>query len=156
MIIDQIERLPFYFGISPLLKEVEKFLKGTDLDALANDRHVLIEDKLWVIIEEAGGKEELATLEHHQRFMDLQMCLKGEDRLGWKALENCQSIKMPYDKNRDIGFFNDKPDLWVPLSKRQFALVSPFDAHAPLGGKGTLRKMVFKIAFEMSSLSSRF
>ena len=47
-----------------------------------------------------------------------------------------------------IGFFNDQPKSWTPVSAGSFVIFFPQDAHAPLVGGGEIHKAVLKIAVE--------
>jgi beta-galactosidase beta subunit len=43
-------------------------------------------------------------------------------------------------------FFRDRPDSWLSLPAGRLAIFFPDDAHAPLAGRGTLKKAIVKIA----------
>jgi YhcH/YjgK/YiaL family protein len=51
-----------------------------------------------------------------------------------------------YDPGRDIEFFTDRPDVWIPVKPGQFVVFFPEDAHAPLVGAGEIHKIVVKVA----------
>ena len=53
-----------------------------------------------------------------------------------------------FDAARDVTFFSDRPDSWLSLPAGHFAIFFPDDAHAPLAGRGTLKKAIVKIAID--------
>lgn len=146
MIIDHIEQLLSYRDFLPDLVHIHSFLHEGDILMRDPGRYCLRGDDFFAIIEDCQGKGlSGAKLETHNRYLDLQICLRGEDLMGWRSKNTCTQILSPYQEKRDIALYNDLPDLWVPLRPTQFAIVAPHDAHAPLGGEGTLRKLIFKI-----------
>jgi YhcH/YjgK/YiaL family protein len=62
-------------------------------------------------------------------------------------------IAEPYDPQKDIAFFADRPDTWIHVPAGRFAIFFPEDAHAPLGGLGLLKKAVVKIALDAGDVS---
>ena len=74
------------------------------------------------------------------------MAIEGDERFGWRPLEDCHEVAEPYNAERDLGFFADRPTVWLPLAAGQFAIFFPADAHAPLAGEGPVHKVVIKVA----------
>ena len=68
--------------------------------------------------------------------------------IGWRPLDACRWPDGPFDESRDVGFFTDRPEVWMPLAKGQFMMFWPADAHAPLAGAGPLHKVVVKLLVE--------
>ena len=86
-----------------------------------------------------------AQLEVHRRFVDVQVILRGTDRMGWAPLAACRHEAQAYDPERDIAFFHDAPAACVDVPAGHLAVFFPEDAHAPLiGGGETVHKLVFK------------
>ncbi len=99
-----------------------------------------------VIVETREGRGRAQSpLEAHRRFMDIQLTLSGEEEIGWRATAECARPPAPYDTERDIVFFADAPSVWLPVPPGHFAIFFPDDAHAPLGGRGLLRKLIAKV-----------
>ena len=53
-----------------------------------------------------------------------------------------------FDAAKDITFFHDRPECWLSVPAGRFAIFFPEDAHAPLAGRGTLKKAIVKIAVD--------
>ncbi len=87
-------------------------------------------------------------MEVHRRYVDVQLCLIGDEQIGWRPLAQCAAPQGPFDCERDIQFFNDRPETWLALRPGLFAIFFPDDAHAPLAGEGEVRKAVFKLAVD--------
>jgi biofilm protein TabA len=44
-----------------------------------------------------------------------------------------------------VRFFSDTPDMFFQLTGGQFAIFFPEDVHAPMIGKGEIKKIVIKV-----------
>ena len=85
-------------------------------------------------------------LEEDVEHIDIQVLLKGRERIGWLPRAQCQEPQAPYDKEKDVIFFEDTPASYVDLVPGDFVILYPEDAHAPLiGGGGAVSKLVVKI-----------
>lgn len=147
MILDKLSNARRYFGVHPLFKAGFNYLEqAVDRDFLIG-RYQLAGRNLVAIVEEGEGRtHEHAPLEVHRRHIDIQYCFEGEEEIGWKAYEVCKDVRDPYDADRDIEFFSDVPDLWLPVRPDWFVILFPGeDAHAPLAGHGPVRKIVLKV-----------
>ena len=85
---------------------------------------------------------------HIRRCIDIQLTIDGYDEIGWKSLGDCAQPAGAFDAAKDIVFFSDRPESWVSLPAGHFAIFFPDDAHAPLAGRGTVKKAIMKIAVE--------
>ena len=147
MILDALGRAERYVSLHPAFLRAFEFLGRPDLARLAAGRHVIDGDRLYVSIDhtEARGRDG-ARLESHRRFIDIQFTIDGEEEIGWTPLEACAAPAGPYDDSRDIRFYDDRPHAWVAVPPGRFTIFFPEDAHAPLGGRGMLKKAIAKIA----------
>ena len=46
---------------------------------------------------------------------------------------------------KDIRFYDDVPQTYYEVTPGQFTLLFPEDAHAPMVGEGTIRKVIVKV-----------
>ncbi|MGB8518131.1 MAG: YhcH/YjgK/YiaL family protein [Gallionella sp.] len=147
MIFSNLAKTSAYASLHPLFPRVFDYIRDTDLDGLAPGVHQIIEQKLFVIVENTRArKREEAKLEAHRKYIDIQLVLQGVDEMGWKPLADCHQPLSEYDEERDIRFFADTPDKWIVTPAYHFCIFFPEDAHAPLVGSGAIRKVIFKIA----------
>jgi biofilm protein TabA len=149
MIIDTVSTAERYFALHPGLPAAFAYLHSTVLAAIPEGRHAIDGSRLSVIIERAVGRgRQGAKLEVHRRFLDIQLCLSGDELIGWRPLADCADAESPFNAERDIQFFRDRPDTWLVLRPGLFAIFFPNDAHAPLAGEGPVHKAVFKLAVD--------
>jgi biofilm protein TabA len=112
-------------------------------------RHAIAGNRLYVSIDCAEGRgRDGARLEAHRRYIDIQYTIEGHEEIGWKPLADCAPGSAAYDAAADVAFFSDRPDSWLSLPAGHFAIFFPDDAHAPLAGRGTLKKAIVKIALD--------
>ncbi|MFM2409068.1 MAG: hypothetical protein RL358_1810 [Pseudomonadota bacterium] len=149
MIFSSLAQAFRYTTLQPLFPRAFAYLRDTDLNALAPGVHQIIDKQLFIIVEEANGRTRgEAKLEAHRRYIDIQLVLDGVDEMGWKALADCHQPLDEHNLERDIRFFDDEPATWITVPPQHFCIFFPEDAHAPLVGKGAIRKVIMKIAVD--------
>jgi len=124
-----------------------EFLLRSDLSELASGRHEIDGVDLFAIVDRGIGRGKAdSPLEYHQRYLDIQYVVSGIDLIGWMPSAECRHLKSPFDADRDLGFFADRPGTWCRVPAGTFAIFYPHDAHAPLGSTGPIHKVVLKVA----------
>jgi len=147
MIFSAISQASRYATNHPLFQRVFDYIRDTDLYALAPGRYHLVGDDLVAIVEHSSGKpKEHARLEAHQRYIDIQLVLEGDEQMGWKPLADCLNPVSEHSEEKDIRFFHDAPASWIVVPPDHLCIFFPEDAHAPLVGRGQIRKVIFKVA----------
>ncbi|MCE5181151.1 MAG: YhcH/YjgK/YiaL family protein [Betaproteobacteria bacterium] len=150
MIFDTLANADRYAALHPLFPAAFAFLRDTDLTALAPGRYPIQGEALFAIVDAAAARgREDAKLECHRKYIDIQLVLDGIDEMGWKPLNDCHQPVADYLAERDIHFFRDAPASWIATPPGAFCIFFPQDAHAPLVGTGTIRKVVVKIAVDL-------
>lgn len=86
-----------------------------------------------------------APLEAHNNYIDIQIVISGTESYGIRDRQRCHYSDGGYDSERDIEFFHDSFSNLVTLSPDDFVIFFPEDAHAPLIGRGEIKKAIFKI-----------
>jgi len=149
MILDRMENAARYRGLHPLFPlafaalrrmadEAPRAPGRCPMDPAAPEAYVVVE------VRDARGRAG-SPLEAHRRFIDIQLTVAGAEEIGWRPLADCRSPRAAFEAERDIGFFSDEPVVWFPVPAGCFAVFFPEDAHAPLGGRGPLRKLIGKV-----------
>ena len=149
MIIDTLQNASKYFSAHPLFAKAFEYIRQNDL-ANAADGKSDIADGLKAIISNAPGKTKetsLAKFECHNKNIDIQLCIKGVETIGWKPREKCITPNGNYNDEKDVQFYHDAPDAFFQLTDGQFAIFFPEDVHAPMIGEGTIKKLVIKVKF---------
>jgi biofilm protein TabA len=150
MILDSLADYHRYTGIHPAFGQAFHFLVYTDLAAMTPGRHPIDGDRLYVSIDSTDGRgRDAARLEAHRRYIDIQLTLDGAEEIGWRPRADCRMPSGSFDEQKDIGFFDDRPDSWIQVTPGRFAIFFPEDAHAPLAGLGRLRKGIVKVAVQV-------
>jgi len=149
MIVDTLAAAARYAALHRGFAAGFDFLRRSDLHEIAPGRHEIDGQRVLALIERTTGRGHAgARLEVHRKYIDIQVSLDGREQIGWRPLADCQTIADPYDAERDVAFFADRPSVWTPLAVGQFMIFFPADAHAPLAGVGPLHKVVIKVAEE--------
>ena len=170
MILSNISQSDRYAALHPLFPRAFEYIRNTDLFALTPGRYNIVGDNLIAIVEHAPAKtRDMARLEAHRRYIDIQLVLDGVEEMGWKPLADCYNPVSEHSMEKDIRFFHDAAASWIVVPPDHFCIFFPEDAHAPLvahrscdtlpdrGGNGQaappqqggyIRKVIFKIAVE--------
>ena len=149
MILDILDNADRYLTMNKGFRNAFAFLMRADLKTLAPGRHEVSTDRVFALVEEAPGrKREEAELEAHEKYIDIQLVVEGYDSIGWKRKATCVMVSREYHAGKDIQFFSDEPDLWLPVCAGMFAIFFPEDAHMQSISSGRLRKVVMKIALD--------
>lgn len=147
MILDKLSESARYAALHPDFARAFEFLSTTNLGRLTSGRHEIDGERLFVLIDQQDGRgRDGARLEAHRKYIDVQYTFEGMEEIGWSPLDACRPPTGGFDEAKDIGFFNDdRPATWLSVPPGLFAIFFPEDAHAPLAGRGLLKKAVVKI-----------
>ncbi|MEI7627374.1 MAG: YhcH/YjgK/YiaL family protein [Bacteroidota bacterium] len=148
MIIDHINNASKYANLNPLFKKAFEFINSTDLDNLPIGHHEISGKDLRVIVADEDGVTEtmsIAEFECHEQHIDIQFCIHGLEKFGWKPRNTCELPRGEYNAEKDVLFFNDQPDMFFTLKENQFVILYPEDVHAPMISDGRIRKLIFKV-----------
>lgn len=146
MIIDTLSNAEKYIHLHPSFAKAFEFINNQNLKKIVEGKYPIDGDNLYASVSEkpGSGKAE-AKFEAHDHCIDIQVCISGLETMGWKPRSNCVDIKVAYNSEKDVTFFDDKPDTYFDLHEMQFAVFYPEDVHAPMIGDGIIKKMVMKV-----------
>jgi YhcH/YjgK/YiaL family protein len=148
MIIDHINNASKYCLLNPLFEKAFEFISITNLDSISIGHHEILGKELRVIVADENGVSESASIsefECHNQHIDIQFCVSGIERFGWKPRNSCVLPRGEYCSEKDVLFFNDRPDMFFTLKENQFVILYPEDVHAPMISEGKIRKLIFKL-----------
>ena len=150
MIKDHINNAHRYDDLHPNFRSVLEILQSLNLDALQAG-HIELDGKYVYIninTTKSTTKEE-ARLESHRQYIDIQMPLTGCETFGVRPTQECLSPIGDFDTERDIVFYEDAPSKFITLSKGEFVIFFPDDAHAPcIDTADNHLKLVVKVSVE--------
>lgn len=148
MIVDILRAAEYYFDVYPGLEAGFAFISdvfGTDIE---DGEYEIDGRRVYAIVSSAEGVGEGSVrLEAHRKYIDIQVCLRGTDAIGWLPVDECTTVLDEYSEDKDIEFYGDEPLSWINLENNVFAIFFPHDAHAPLASIGKCRKVVVKVAY---------
>jgi biofilm protein TabA len=148
MIIDSLSNAKKYFCVHPLFAKAFEYIQSQNLEMIEPGTYDISGDQLKAIVSHKAGKtieESTAKFECHDKHIDIQLCIKGKEKIGWKPRNTCSQQKAEYNPEKDVTFFKDAPDMYFQLTGGQFAIFFPDDVHAPMIGEGEIKKMVIKV-----------
>jgi YhcH/YjgK/YiaL family protein len=147
MIIDNLHQASKYAAVHPLFAAALDYISKTDLGAIEVGKYDIAEGLKAIVSDKKGmtAEESCAKFECHNAHIDIQICIRGNETLGWKPRQQCQSEREPYNPEKDVQFYTDAPDMFFQLRDGQFAIFFPEDVHAPMIGEGEIKKMVIKV-----------
>jgi len=144
MIIDTIDNLDKYKALNPLLSKAIEYLDSHDLLHQEIGKTSLQGTDLVVNLQQTKSKtKEMAKLETHKDFIDIQIPLSDMEVLGYTPL--CNLPDAEYDKEKDITFYPGEAENYFTLKPGQFAIFFPQDGHAPGISNTGLKKIVVKV-----------
>jgi YhcH/YjgK/YiaL family protein len=146
MITDQLANGLCYAAIDARLARAIEFLQRADLAALPEGRHDIEGDAIYALVQRYASKPPgEGRWEAHQRYADLQIVVRGEERMGYGQLG--RFTRGTYDPVKDVEFPTGDAD-FVQLGAGDFIVLWPGEAHMPgmaVGAPADVRKIVVKI-----------
>ncbi len=135
MIIDTLSNSEKYNSIHPSFAKAFEYIKTQNLATLEDGKFKIDRDNLRAIGSNKKGMtaaESASKFECHDKHIDIQLCIKGKEKFGWKPRAACKDQKSEYNAEKDVVFYNDTPDMYFELTDNQFAIFFPEDVHAPM------------------------
>jgi YhcH/YjgK/YiaL family protein len=146
MILDTLENSGLYESVHPRFKKAFDFLRNTDLASLPVGKIELDGSNLYASVQEVTGKTpEVARVESHNRYIDIQVPISTTETMGWIAGSKLKQETEPYNADKDITFFGDKATALLHIKPFEFAVFFPADGHQPCIGEGQIKKIVIKV-----------
>ena len=147
MIIDTLSNAQKYL-LHPLFSKAFEYIQIQNMEMLLPEDYEIDRGQLRAIVSEKPGKtkeESISKFECHDEHIDIHLCVKGIEKIGWKPRANCILPKELYNTLKNVSFYNDEPVMYFKLQNRQFAIFFPEDVHAPMIGDGIIKKIVIKV-----------
>lgn len=148
MIIDTLTNSGRYTALNKHFAKAFEYLRSLDFDNLEDGKYEIDGDNLRAIVSNKNGMtaaELIAKFECHDKHIDIQLCIRGVEQMGWKPRSDCREQKGEYNPEKDVVFYNDQPDMYFTLKDEQFVIFYPEDVHAPMIGEGPIKKLVVKV-----------
>ncbi len=150
MIYDSLSNFSKYNSLHPYFEDVNNFLNGNIFN-LPNGTYKVNDKGTYATISEYDSKEMASCfIEHHKKYIDVQIVLKGREKFGVCNISECKSLG--FDSEKDFGKLEGRVSL-LDLNGSNFAIVFPQDGHMPkvcFGNKPEpIKKIVIKVPVEV-------
>lgn len=146
MILDDLLHSSRYDGMHPLFSRAFDFIKSGDFLNSELGKHVLIENDLIVMVNDAVLKSSgKARMEIHDEYIDIHVPLSGAELFAWKRRSLLSAPAESFNEEKDAQHYLDEPETRFDVPQGCFAIFFPEDAHVGCVGEGSLRKIVVKV-----------
>lgn len=149
MIVDRMENLQVYAGMNPNLdlaiRELSKLVPGE----IPLGKVELDGNKIYYSCDmQKTRKEEEAFYESHEKYVDIHICLEGQERIKVAPTKEL-AVQKTYDGGKDVQMLQGECAWDVTLRGGEFMICFPEDAHMPLldhGQEVEFKKIIVKAA----------
>ena len=95
MILDTLENGNKYTSLHPGFKVAFDYLNATDLNALEVGKFEIAPGVKAIVSDSEGKTAEVALqkFECHNKNIDIQVCIRGNETIGWKPRQDCTNAK---------------------------------------------------------------
>lgn len=146
MILGTLAHSERYASLHPLFKMVFDYVKTHDLTTVPTGRIELQGDALFINVAEPTLKEATEqVLEVHREYIDIHFPLTHTETIGWRDLETLEEPDAPFNATDDYALYTAPASTYIDVKPGEFLIVYPEDAHAPIIGKGQIRKLIAKV-----------
>ncbi len=145
MILDSLANAHLYYGCHPLFEEAFNYLRAAAaFEGTCGKTSIGSSGSFVFKISKPGQEKDATPVESHRQYIDIQYTAEGVDVIGWLPLDPAQS-GLGYDAEKDIEFYDQRPQSWFDVPQGCFAVFFPADGHAPMATTSHIGKLVVKI-----------
>jgi YhcH/YjgK/YiaL family protein len=148
LIIDRLENAALYYNIHTRISAAFRYLRDTDLAAIAPGKYEIDGDELFAIVQEYDTMDATTEqMESHKKYIDVQYMMQGEELVG-HALLNGHAVAKEYDAENDFMLYADAPSFFTKMAAGTFMMFFPHDLHMPcirVNETGKVKKVVVKV-----------
>ena len=145
--VNALEFYKQYNASKAVWDKVFAFIKNQDLKKLAPGNYPIDDKNAYATITDNPSKTlEDAKWESHQKYIDLQYVISGEEKIGVAPVSTA-TVTKPYNPAKDAANYTADGTYYI-AKPSQFFLFFPPDAHRPnikVDGYDTVKKLVIKI-----------
>ena len=124
MILDRLTEWKRYAPLNPGFEAAFRFLEGAE--ALENGRYEL-ENGVYANVSEVTTRPaESALFEAHRKYIDLQYCISGGERMSWAHIQELNLVRE--DPEHDNYFYAGKSTS-ISIRPGMFFVMFPSDGH---------------------------
>ena len=133
MIVDHLKNIEIYAHMHRNMATAIEYIKHHDLLSIPLGKHEIDGSNVYLLRDSYEPKDiESCFFEGHQKYLDIQIVLKGVEYFGYHHLGNPGfTVTSPYQEEKDIEKYEIKDFTKIILSENMFAVVTPDDLHMP-------------------------
>jgi YhcH/YjgK/YiaL family protein len=135
---------------APVLQRAIEHVRGYDLTTLPPGKYMLEGDAMFMLAQDAQTKpKHERNAESHRKFVDIQLLVEGEERLGVSRLSQTCVVSEDKLEEADYALYSAVDvESDIVLMPGMFAVFFPADVHRPccaVNEERAIRKVVVKI-----------
>jgi YhcH/YjgK/YiaL family protein len=152
MVIDKKENERLYYGLHEGFEEAFAFIAKAVKENLPVGRYEVNGDTVYAMVQKYDAKEEATVrYEGHQKYIDIQYVVDGEECVEVVDIEKTQTI-VEYDEAKDAAFFAPTGKTWKGVLRTgDYGIFMPYDIHRPAmrvdGAIARAKKIVVKVKY---------
>ena len=147
MIYTNMKNIRRYLGIDPKLDKAIEYILANDVKSLSMGIHEIDGKDVFVNRHEYDTiPEEKGNWEGHRDYLDIQMVLEGQERIGVSDVSVLEQTG--YIEERDRYNFTGPVTAWLPMHPGDLLILYPEDAHmvkVQIDGQEHLQKACVKV-----------
>ncbi|MBW2970848.1 YhcH/YjgK/YiaL family protein [Candidatus Woesearchaeota archaeon] len=141
--------------ITLAIRKALSFLRNCEFQQLANGRHEIDGDNIFMIISEYQTTQpKNKKAEQHRKYIDIHYLISGKEmiRIGFENSKNIPNGT--YNPENDCAMFTKVEDeVFIPMLPGMYIVLFPEEIHRPglhyMGKPQKVRKAVVKLSMEM-------
>ena len=127
MILDTLDAIGKYAGISPNFETAVRWLQETDPEALEPGRTDIDGEKVYAVVSENRLESKEPVFEVHRRYADIQIILQGREGF----LYGREGRELSGKPENDVWFCEADRQVPFELEEGGVTVFLPGEAHAP-------------------------
>lgn len=144
MILANIKDCGRYYSVHPLFEKAFNFFKE-NYSTIEDGKYEIEGTSLYVMFSTGELRSiDKCRMETHDRYIDIQVVIKGEETYGITERANLTDSQ-GYNDVKDVEFYSVEVKNKVTLTDGDFLILFPEDGHMPLIGEGAIKKAVIKV-----------
>lgn len=146
MIIDSITNLDKYLSLHPAFAEAIEYIRAVNFTNPSLKKTEIDGLNLFANVSESELRsKDVAKLEVHNQYIDIQFPVSKEETFGWSPRELLKDEDGAFDPSKDIQYYKDTVSTYFTIKPGNFVIFFPQDGHAPCIGEDNIVKGVVKV-----------
>lgn len=130
MILDNIRYIDSYRNLGACFPVAIDFLKTQNLASLTPGRYAISGEDVYCVVQEQTNEHEPEIWEMHQRYVDIQFIIAGNERIGVFPL-HALAAAPSFPEGSDNAVVSDLSGTYYDLNPGDYLILFPHDVHKP-------------------------